>query len=121
MKPTTRHALIIVLGLITVGVVVAVVLLGSGGFFGNTSTHPPCDQLPTSAQVEKALQDHPDLAGQLRALDPEVQVGVGRPCTIPADAALVQVSYRTGDQERAIQELLSRANGFGVPVHLVRA
>ncbi len=110
-----------VLAVALVGLVAALVLSGAGWLNpSRSSTHPPCEQLPSANAVDAALRDHADLSRAITDVSPDVHVSVGRPCAGLDDAALVQVSFRTSEQRHAIEDVLSRTEGFGVPVHLVK-
>lgn len=94
--------------------------VGIGGVWPSSGdTHPPCEQLPTAATVGAALDRNPDLAAELESLGRGVAVGVGRPCGGGADRALVEVRYGTDGEHDAVADLLTRRDGFGVPVSLV--
>lgn len=101
---------------ITVG---AAVGLG-GGLPGTGDTHPPCEQLPTTAAATAALARSQLLADDIEALGDGISVRVGTPCPAGQDRALVEVAYGQGSQRDAIASLLARRDGFGVPVHLSR-
>ncbi|KYC65191.1 hypothetical protein B4100_2257 [Heyndrickxia coagulans] len=45
---------------------------------------------------------------------------MGRPCSKDQNRGLVMVKYGTKTERKAIDDLLSRRNGFGVPVYLVK-
>ncbi|CCH29551.1 hypothetical protein ABZ816_15625 [Actinosynnema sp. NPDC047251] len=109
---------------IIIGAVAVLVVAGGVTFaltgFGSSSndTHPPCDTLPTAAEVSNKLESNRKLADDIRAVGDGVSVEVGRPCD--GDRALVQVAYDSADQRDAVRRVLSDGTGFGVPVHLVR-
>ena len=119
---STRKIIVIV-----VGVVIAVVVaLGGIGVVtgvllrGETSAHPPCDQLPAVTEVEDALAAHPSLVQELEHLGDNVQVTVGEPCGTGTDQALVQVTYAEKSERDAIDSTLGQREGFGVPVYVVK-
>ncbi|MFI1194794.1 hypothetical protein ACH4T9_16260 [Micromonospora sp. NPDC020750] len=103
---------------------VAVVALGAavalGGVFPtSTDTHPPCEELPTTAEASAALTRSGSLATDIAALGKGISVEVGSPCPKGQDRALIQVTYGSKSEREAISSLLARRDGFGVPVHLV--
>jgi len=83
-------------------------------------THPPCGQLPTVAEATAALADHQDLAEEIKALGDGIEVEVGKPCPGNQDRGLIMVSYGSKAERDAIADLLSRREGFGAPVYLVK-
>lgn len=109
---------------IIIGVVVGLLLVGAAhlnGFFPSSrDTHPPYDQLPTVAEATEALAGHQDLAEEIKALGNGIEVEVNKPCLDDPDRALIKVSYGSRSERNAIADLLSRREGFGVPVHLVK-
>lgn len=67
---STRKIIVIVVGVV---IAVAVALGGMGVVTGvllrgETSAHPPCDQLPAVTEVEDALAAHPPLSKNSRIL-----------------------------------------------------
>ncbi|MBT1618123.1 hypothetical protein KK090_02525 [Curtobacterium flaccumfaciens pv. poinsettiae] len=87
--------------------------------FGNSDEHPPCDQLPQKSEVQSAIESHADLVDTLQRQGDDVSVSIGTPCSSPAAAALVQVSYGNSDERSKIETVLTKADGFGVPVSVV--
>ncbi|MBU5268237.1 hypothetical protein [Virgibacillus proomii] len=117
MKSSTKIIIGIVVGLL---LVVGAVALLNGWIPVSKDTHPPCDQLPTVAEVTEALASHQGLAEEIKALDDNITVEVGKPCPDDQNRGLVMVSYGSKSERDAIADLLSRRDGFGVPVHLVK-
>lgn len=113
MKPASK-IIIVVVALLVIGGAFALL---NGWIPMSRDTHPPCDQLPSQAEAAEALASHEDLAGEIKALGDDITVGVGKPCP-GQDRGLVMVSYDTKSERNAIADLLSRREGFGVPVHL---
>jgi hypothetical protein len=76
----------------------------------------------TVAEATAALAGHQDLAEEIKALGDGIEVEVGKPCPGNQDRGLIMVSY--GSRERserdAIADLLSRREGLGAPVYLVK-
>lgn len=109
---------------IIIGVVAGLLLVGvahlNGFFPSSRDTHPPCDQLPTVAEATAALAGHQDLAEEIKALGDGIEVEVGKPCPNDQDRGLIMVSYGSKSERDAIADLLSRSEGFGAPVHLVK-
>ena len=109
---------------IAIGVVLAALLgagvLWFGGFLSSGGdTHPPCDQLPTEAEAASGLSKNQALANEIKALGKNTSVKVGKPCPAGQDRALIEVTYGSGSEREAINNLLGNRDGFGVPVHLV--
>ena len=117
MKSSTKIIIGIVVGLL---LVVGAVALLNGWIPVSRDTHPPCDQLPTVAEVTEALASRQGLAEEIKALDDNITVEVGKPCPDDQNRGLVMVSYGSKSERDAIADLLSRRDGFGVPVHLVK-
>lgn len=109
-----------------IGVVVGVMLIAgamlllNGGIPVSKDTHPPCDQLPTVAEAKDALANDQDFAEEIKALGDSIAVEVGTPCPDDQDRGLIMVSYRSKAERGAVVDLLSRRDGFGVPIHLVK-
>jgi hypothetical protein len=80
--------------------------------------YPPCDQLPKTAEVQDALNQHPDLAIKIASGGQNIHVRVGHPCSTDPDAALIEVTYSTEQEEAHIRDTLMHADGFGVPTTL---
>ncbi|MCS6711597.1 hypothetical protein JSY14_05990 [Brachybacterium sp. EF45031] len=115
-----RTATVTILGLIVVAGVLGAAALFGGLFPRSATTHPPCDELPTSQEVDAALAAHSELAEQLTAQGTEITVQVANPCTDAPDAALIQVNYATDQERTKIDQVLTNADGFGVPVYVVK-
>lgn len=111
---------------IIIGVVVCLLLvlgafiLLNGWISVSKDEHPSCDQLPTVVEATEALSSHQDLVGEIKALGDDIAIEVGKPCPDDQDRGLVLVSYGSKSERDAIADLLSRRDGFGVPVHLVK-
>lgn len=111
---------------IIIGVVACLILaVGAVAFLKgwipiSRDTHPPCDQLPTVAEASAALAGHQDLAEEIKALGDGIEVEVGKPCPDDQDRGLIMVTYGSKAERDAIADLLSRSEGFGVPVYLVK-
>ncbi|MBU5440326.1 hypothetical protein KQI42_20225 [Tissierella sp. MSJ-40] len=84
------------------------------------NTHPPCDQLPSVAEVTEALADHKSFVKEIESLGRNIQVEVGLPCSDNQDRALIQIKYKSKSEEKAIRNLIEINEGFGVPIHLVK-
>ncbi|MEV8515390.1 hypothetical protein [Dactylosporangium sp. NPDC051484] len=110
----------IVIGAVAVAVIGTGAAAALGGVFPMSSdTHPPCEQLPTAAEANAALARNQALAQDIEALGGGISVGVGSPCPKGQDRALIQVTYESKSERDAIGGLLTRRDGFGVPVYLV--
>ncbi|TDB82180.1 hypothetical protein [Micromonospora sp. KC721] len=102
---------------VAVGAGAAAVL---GGLFPMSSnTHPPCEELPATAEATAALTKNQAFATDIEALGKGISVDVGSPCPKGQDRALIQVTYGSKPEREAIDRLLARRAGFGVPVYLV--
>jgi hypothetical protein len=120
MKSKTKIAIGVGLALVLAVVVAAVLFVR--GMVGNANVaHPPCDQLPTSAEVTKALAEHKDLAEEIEALGNGVGVKVYNPCSGNEDRGLIKVVYGSDSEQQAINDLISRRDGFGVPLYVVES
>jgi hypothetical protein len=121
MKRPVKRIFVVITGALVLvgGITVALVI---GGFLGagETVAYPPCNELPSVASADSALASHANFAAALTAVGPEVEVSVGTPCKDNADAALIQVTYKTKDQREAIGAIINTRDGFGVPVYLVK-
>jgi hypothetical protein len=104
--------------LIAAAAVTALAVLAWLGFFnrlvGENVAHPPCEQLPSRADVAQAIAEHNSLADRLTAVGDGVEVIVGNPCPDP-DQALVMVRVATAKDEASVREVLGNSDGFGVP------
>jgi hypothetical protein len=85
---------------------------------GSKETHPPCEQLPSSSEVTKALDNHQDLSEEIQGISDAVTVENGSPCNEDENQSLVLIKYASEEEHDSIQEILSSNDGFGVPVHL---
>lgn len=114
----TRRITLIVAAVIAALILAAAVAYAGFGIGGKSQqAHPPCDELPSAAAVQDAIEQHSELTAQLEQAGPSVSVDVGRPCG-GADQALVDVRY-TGEQDKKkAEDVLTHADGFGVPVIL---
>ncbi|TDC43568.1 hypothetical protein [Micromonospora sp. KC213] len=102
---------------VAVGAGTAAVL---GGVFAMSSdTHPPCEELPTTAEATAALTKNQALATDIETLGKGISVDVGSPCPKGQDRALIQVTYGSKSERESIDSLLGRRDGFGVPMYLV--
>ena len=90
-----------------------------GRLVGGGMAHPPCETLPSRAEVSRAIEEHPVLAKQISAAGDGVQVLVGTPCDDP-DAAVVEVQVSNDQEESLVDKVLTASEGFGVPVVIHR-
>lgn len=111
----TAAALFVVLG----GVVFLFVWGYLGSLIGGGTDHPPCETLPSHAEVSRAIKEHPALAEQIEAAGDGVQVVVGTPCDDP-DAAVLEVQVSNDDEQTRVDKVLTESEGFGVPVVIHR-
>ncbi|MGN1400421.1 MAG: hypothetical protein ACI4XL_02865 [Bacillus sp. (in: firmicutes)] len=116
MRLTTKKIIAIAVALLLVGGSVA--YLNGWITLSSKDTHPPCEQLPTVAEAALALENNQDLAEEIKALGDGIAVEVGEVCPDNQDRGLIKVSYATKSEHNSIADLLSRREGFGVPVHL---
>ena len=112
---------------IIISVIVSLLLLGGAFAYINgwitaspKDTHPPCDELPSVAEATVALEIHENFVKEIEKLGDGIKVEVGKPCPDDLDRGLVQVSYNSKSERNSINNLLTRSEGFGVPVHLVK-
>jgi hypothetical protein len=117
MKSAYKIIIGVVAGLL---LVVGAVAFLNGWFPVSRDTHPPYDQLPTVAEATAALARHQGLAEEIKALGDGIAVEVSKPFPDHQDRGLIMVSYGSRSERNAIADLLSRREGFGVPVHLVK-
>lgn len=117
MKSTTKIIIGVVIGLL---LAVGTIAFLNGWITVSRDTHPPCDQLPNVTEADAALSRHQDLVEEIKALGDDITVEVGKPCPDDENRGLVMVSYGSRFEHDAISDLLSRRDGFGVPVHLVK-
>ncbi|MCY8088454.1 hypothetical protein MOB87_12440 [Bacillus sonorensis] len=117
MKSASKIIIGVVVGLL---LVVGAVAFLNGWVTVSRDTHPPCDQLPNVAEATAALARHRDLAEEIKALGDGITVEVGKPCPDDQNRGLVMVSYGSRSEHDASSDLLSRRDGFGVPVHLAK-
>lgn len=91
------------------------------GVLGGTraQAHPPCEELPGVAEVDAALRSAPDLTALIEQQGDDVRVQIGRPCG-GDPVAVVEVSYKDAADLGKIEEVLTQADGFGVPVTVVQ-
>lgn len=85
---------------------------------GGGATHPPCEQLPTTAAVDTALAERAELIAAITAAGPGVTVRRGTPCDTGEDRALVEVTYANDTERDRITDVLNTEDGFGVPVYV---
>lgn len=83
-------------------------------------TRPACSELPSGTAVSSSLADHPDLTAQIEAVGAGVHVTSTSPCSDQPDRALVTITYRTNAERTGVDHILTTADGFGVPVELVK-
>ncbi|WP_232699192.1 hypothetical protein [Brevibacillus daliensis] len=116
MKSTSKIIISVIVGLL--------LLVGAFAFLNGwitaspKDTHPPCDQLPTVAEVTVALDNHENFAKEIEELGDGIKVEVGKPCPDNQERGLVLVRYESKSERNAINNLLTHSEGFGVPVHL---
>lgn len=116
-----RLAAKVAIGAVATAVVGTAAAVALGGIIpmSDSDTHPPCEQLPTTAQATAALTKNQGLAHDIEALGKGISVAVGKPCPAGQDRALIQVAYGSKAQRENIHNLLNNRDGFGVPVYLV--
>ena len=107
---------------VIVGSLVALVVAGlATGFIrvprANQDSRPPCDQLPSREEADRALSTHAEITERILRAGRELAVEVAMPCE-GQNRALIRVSYSGGGERTAIQAVL-QDGGFGVPVELV--
>lgn len=116
MKSTSKIIISVIVGLLLL--IVAFAFINGWITASPKDTHPPCDQLPTVAEVTAALDNHENFAKEIEKLGDGIKVEVGKPCPDDQERGLVLVRYDSKSERDAINKLFSRSEGFGVPVHL---
>lgn len=81
-------------------------------------THPPCDQLPTRAEAQKAIDEHPEYIGRIKAVSPTVTVRADSPGCEDPNRALVIITYANDDDLPRLEEVLVQNTGIGSPLYL---
>lgn len=117
MKLTFKKTISIIIVLL-LGVALAL----NNGWLPKSSknTHPPCDQLPSVAEVTEALANNKSFAKEIEGLGKNIRVEVGLPCSDDQKRALIQIKYKSKSEEKAIRNLIEISEGFGVPIYLVK-
>lgn len=118
MKSTTKIMISVMVGLLLLAG--ALTFINGWITLSPKDTHPPCDQLPTVAEATAALDNHENFAKEIEKLGDGIKVEVGKPCPDDQERGLVLVKYDLKSERDAINDLLSRSEGFGVPIHLVK-
>jgi hypothetical protein len=111
--------LVLIVGSVAAALVAAGLATGLLRFPHAGDSRPPCDQLPTREQADRALRSHSALKDRILSDAKGVSVHVSMPCD-GQDRALIRVSYSQDSQREAVQTALLDG-GFGVPVELVRS
>lgn len=118
MKSTSKIIISVIVGLLLLGGAFAYI---NGWITASPKdTHPSCDQLPTIAETTAALNHQRNFAKEIENLGDAIKVEVGKPCPNDQNRSLILVSYDSKSERDAINKLLTRSEGFGVPVHLVK-
>ena len=118
MKRLAVWAIVVAIGATVIGL--AVVLLGGIGPWRTPDVvRPACGELPSGSAVATALAGHRDLTAQIEAVGSGVHVTRRSPCSDQPDRALVTITYRTSSERTKVDDVLTTADGFGVPVELV--
>ncbi|MDA1476154.1 hypothetical protein [Bacillus changyiensis] len=118
MKSSSKIMIGVVVGLL---LVVGAAALLNGWIPLSRDTYPSCDKLPTVAEANAALTRHQDLAEEIKSLsDGGIDIEVGKPCPDDQNRGLIMVRYGSKSERDNISDLLSRRDGFGIPVHLVK-
>jgi len=118
-RPKSRRGTIVALVVAIVGGLAAGAIVLGGIFpLGGGNTHPPCDQLPTKAHARHALEGNPGLVTRLSEAGSGVAVGVDSPGCDNGNQALIDVTYSTDEERDRIDAVLTRSDGFGVPVYV---
>lgn len=84
-------------------------------------SHPPCDQLPTRAEAQKAIDEHPEYIGRIKAVSPTVTVRADSPGCEDSNRALVIITYANDDDLPRLEEVLVQNTGIGSPLYLQKA
>ena len=116
MKSASKIMISVIAGLLLVAI--AFSFLNGWIKMSPKYTHPPCDQLPTVMDAAAALDNHEKFAKEIEMLGDGIKVEVGKPCAEDQGRGLVLVRYESKSEREAINDLLSRSEGFGVPVLL---
>ena len=99
----------------------AIVMGGVGPLHAPDVTRPACSELPSKSAVSTALADHPDLTAQIEAVGAGVHITSTSPCSDQPDRALVTITYGTNAEHAGVDHILTTADGFGVPVELIKS
>lgn len=116
MKLTSK-LIVVVVGLL---LIIGLLMWLMGLFSVSKDAHPPCDQLPTVAEVSTALTSNQAFIEDIELLGEKIIVELGQPCMDDQEKGLVIVSYKKKSDRAAIVDYLSDSEGIGVPVHLVK-
>lgn len=110
-----------------IGITLAFLLLGAALALFNgwlpmasKNSYPTCESLPSVSEAIKALENNKDFAKRIENLGENIQVEVEQPCSNDQDRALIQVTYKSKSDEKAIRHLITISEGFGVPIHVVK-
>lgn len=119
----TRKRMTLVGAGAAVAVVILVFLVVVKGYFIGPIlggyTHPPCEQLPSKAEVSQAIAEHTSLVNKLIAVGDNVKVIAETPCP-DHNRALVAIQVATAQQEASVRDILRNSDGFGVPATIER-
>ena len=118
MKLNSKKTIGLILMFLLLGV--AVLLLSGVLPLTSKNTHPPCEKLPSVEEAIQALENNKDFTREIESLGSSILVEVEQPCTDDQKRALIQVTYQSKSEEKAIRHLITKSEGFGVPIHLVK-
>lgn len=103
------------------GVMVLLAALLSGVIpSGSSQARPPCDSLPTVAQVQRSIRQHHDLVTAIEANGSGVRVTATEPCG-SLDRGIVTITYNSRLEAEGITHILNTHSGFQAPVQLHRS
>ncbi|MEV7548256.1 hypothetical protein AB0N89_01365 [Amycolatopsis sp. NPDC089917] len=89
-------------------------------FGGGKYAIPPCEQLPSRAAVTQAIARNAKLTDQLTRAGSGVRIDAGSPCS-GQDKSIVTVHVTSDAEENAVNDILGKSEGFGVPATIEKS
>lgn len=109
----------IIVGIVALVGLFLVFSVVNGLFFSTTKdAHPPCDQLPTLDEVKTSLDNNEAFIQEIESQGTDIVVEAANICEKEPNKGLVVVSYHTKEDHDNISKLLTKREGFGVPIYL---
>lgn len=87
-------------------------------FLSTSAGRPACSQLPSSADVARAMQTHRAFIAEIEKTGSGVRVMNQSPCR-GRDRALISITVGSAAERAAVDALLRDGDGFGVPAELI--